>query len=78
MVSKEPFSEEYVKTLSGKKHFNNLKNLLWNGMVAWMLQVLNGTIHANKESLFVKVWVICYTESLVITADVWKIVQGRH
>ncbi len=47
-------------------------------MVAWMLQVLNGTIHANKESLFLKVWVICYTESLVITADVWKIVQGRH
>ncbi len=47
-------------------------------MVAWMLQVLNGTIHANKESLFLKVLVICYTESLVITPDVWKIVQGRH
>ncbi len=78
MFSKEPFSEEYIKTLSVKKHFNNIKNLLWKGIVAWMLQVLNGTIHANKESLFLKVWVICCTESLVITVDVWKIVQGRH
>ncbi len=34
-----------------KEHFN-LKNLLWNGKVPWMLKVLHGTINANNELLF--------------------------
>ncbi len=27
-------------------------NLLWNGKVPWIFQVLDGTINASKESLF--------------------------
>ncbi len=41
---KEPFF------LSVKKIFNNLKNLLRNEKVSWM--VICGTIDANKEPLF--------------------------
>ncbi len=34
-----------------KEPFSLIKNLLWNGMVPWMLKVFHGTIDANKEPL---------------------------
>ncbi len=46
------YCEEHVNSL------NNvfiIKNLLWNGKVPWMLKVLCGTIHVNKEPLFLRV-----------------------
>ncbi len=44
-----------------KEHFNNLKNLLWNGKIPCTLTVLYGTTDAKKEHLFL---IVCFPKGL--------------
>ncbi len=54
-LHKDPFSKQFLKetilSVQNVLHFN-LKNLLWNGKVSWMLEVLPRTIDANKAHFF--------------------------
>jgi len=45
---------------TSKEHVSPINNILYNGQVLWMLNVLHGTKHANKEPLestmYVNLW----------------------
>jgi len=40
---------------TSKEHVFPINNILYNEQVLWMLNVLHGTIHANKEPLSLRV-----------------------
>ncbi len=51
LVSEINFQRSVLRRtfLSSKEPLSNVKNLLFNGNVPWMLKVLHGTINAKKE-----------------------------
>jgi len=42
---------------------------LWNEKIPWISKVLNGTISANKEPLFIKVFIFKYFSFKLMTGD---------
>ncbi len=45
------YHEEHIKKTS-----STIKNLSWNGNVSWSLNVLHGTLNANKEPLLLRAY----------------------
>ncbi len=68
---KEPFSKQFLKE-HFEEHLKKLKNLFCVWKIPWMLKVLQKTIDANKEPLFIRVHLKLFNQLKMISENPFR------